>query len=49
MGEGGSIALANGTPYKWKRTEQGGYQMKAWGFPEWIEPGKSLTVVPEAE
>lgn len=39
MGEGGNLALVNGTPYRWRRADQGSYQMKAWNFPEWIDPG----------
>ncbi|KAF4437662.1 Variant-surface-glycoprotein phospholipase C [Fusarium austroafricanum] len=39
MGEGGSVILVNGTPYQWKRVDQGNYQMHAWDFPEVISPG----------
>ncbi|CAG7562816.1 unnamed protein product [Fusarium equiseti] len=39
MGEGGSVVLVNGTPYTWKRVDQGSYQMHAWNFPEVISPG----------
>ncbi|KAF5023714.1 hypothetical protein F66182_4218 [Fusarium sp. NRRL 66182] len=39
MGEGGNLALVNGTSYRWRRTAQSNYQMNAWNFPEWIEPG----------
>lgn len=39
MGEGGTLALANGTPYKWRWTDQRSYQMKSWSFPMEIDPG----------
>ncbi|KAM5511631.1 uncharacterized protein FRV6_11641 [Fusarium oxysporum] len=39
MGEGGTLALVNGTPYKWIRTNQSNYQMNSWNLPEWIDPG----------
>lgn len=41
MGEGGYMILTNGTPYRWKRSDQMSYQMKSWDFPEVIEAGKS--------
>jgi hypothetical protein len=40
MGDGGYLILVNGTPYRWKRSDQNSYQMKAWDFPDVIEPGK---------
>ncbi|RBR18149.1 uncharacterized protein FIESC28_06215 [Fusarium coffeatum] len=40
MGEGGYMILTNGTPYRWKRSDQMSYQMKSWDFPEVIEAGK---------
>ncbi|RKK64672.1 hypothetical protein BFJ69_g16629 [Fusarium oxysporum] len=39
MGEGGTLALVNGTPYKWIRTNQSNYQMNSWNLPQWIDPG----------
>ncbi|KAF5717619.1 variant-surface-glyco phospholipase C [Fusarium globosum] len=44
MGEGGYINLVNGTPYKWKRTQQNSYQMEAWSFPESIDAVPSTYV-----
>jgi hypothetical protein len=41
MGKGGYMILTNGTPYRWKRSDQMSYQMKSWDFPEVIEAGKS--------
>ncbi|KAF7557532.1 hypothetical protein G7Z17_g512 [Cylindrodendrum hubeiense] len=38
MGEGGSLTLVNGTPYRWRRVQQDNYQMHSWNFPEGIEP-----------
>lgn len=35
------MILTNGTPYRWKRSDQMSYQMKSWDFPEVIEAGKS--------
>ncbi|KAF0639242.1 hypothetical protein FPSE5266_02305 [Fusarium pseudograminearum] len=40
MGDGGFLVLVNGTPYRWKRSDQNSYQMKAWDFPDVIEAGK---------
>ncbi|KAF4332718.1 variant-surface-glyco phospholipase c [Fusarium beomiforme] len=39
MGEGGTLALVNGTPYKWIRTNQSNYQMNSWNLSERIDPG----------
>ncbi|KAM5360559.1 hypothetical protein ACJA88_014797 [Fusarium oxysporum] len=39
MGEGGTLALVNGTPYKWIRTNQSSYQMNSWNLPELLDPG----------
>ncbi|KAF4414759.1 variant-surface-glyco phospholipase c [Fusarium acutatum] len=39
MGEGGTLALVNGTPYKWIRTNHSSYQMNSWNLPEWLNPG----------
>jgi hypothetical protein len=44
MGEGGYLNLVNGTPYRWKRTQQNSYQMEAWSFPESIDAGKSTAL-----
>ena len=38
-GEGGTLLLINGTPYPWKRGDNGSYQMNSWSFPREIKPG----------
>ena len=45
MGEGGYLALLNGTPYTWKRTQLEQFQMVAWDFPSEVQPG-AYTVLP---
>ncbi len=46
MGQGGYIALVNGTPYDWTRTDQHSYQMH-WDFPERVRAGTTENVYVE--
>ncbi|MCJ1389914.1 hypothetical protein MMC18_002771 [Xylographa bjoerkii] len=38
MGEGGYLALINGTPYTWRRSGRTSNQMREWQFPEEVKP-----------
>ena len=47
MGQGGHIALINGTNYRWRRASIHSYQMNSWSFPDFIEPFSKAQVYVE--
>lgn len=47
MGQGGFIAIANGTNRNWLKVGQHSYQMNTWNFPEKIEAGTVQSVYVE--
>lgn len=47
MGQGGQLALINGTSYRWKRANIHSYQMNSWKFPDFIEPFTKVQVYVE--